>query len=183
VLSGGRVLFGIGVGYVEREFRALGVPFDRRGERADEYLDAMRAIWTQEHPAFDGRLFSFGGVQAHPRPLQVPHPEVVVGGWTDPALRRAAGRAHGWYGWRFDHDETAHALARLRTALRDVEREPALGELEVTITPRERVDLAAAQRYGALGVHRLNLPVQSAMSEGELRRFIDEVGTQIVGHV
>jgi probable F420-dependent oxidoreductase len=183
VLSGGRVLFGIGVGYVEREFRALGVPFDRRGERTDEYLDVMRAIWTQDHPAFEGRFFSFAGVQAHPRPLQRPHPPVVVGGWTAPALRRAAERAHGWYGWGLDHDETIYTLARLRTSLRSVERDPALGELEITITPRGRIDLPAAQRYAVLGVDRLNLPVPGALGESELLTFIDDVGTQIVGRV
>lgn len=182
VLSGGRVLFGIGVGYVEREFRALGVPFDRRGERTDEYLDAMRAIWTQEHPAFDGRLYAFDGVQAHPHPLQRPHPPIVVGGWTPPALRRAAARANGWYGWGLDHDETMYTLARLRTALRSADRDPALGELEITITPKGRVDLAAAQRYAALGVHRLNLPLRGSLGEEDLLRSIDEIGTEIVGH-
>jgi probable F420-dependent oxidoreductase len=182
VLSGGRVLFGIGVGYVEREFRALGVPFDRRGQRTDEYLDAMLAIWTQERPAFAGRLFAFDGVQAHPRPAQRPHPPIVVGGWTPPALRRAATRGNGWYGWGMDHDEATYTLARLRTALRATDRDPALGELEITITPRTRVDLAAAQRYAALGVHRLNLPVRGPV-EDDLLRFIDGVGTQIVGRV
>ena len=183
VLSGGRVLFGIGVGYVEREFRALGVPFDHRGARTDEYLDAMHAIWTQEHPKFAGRFAAFDGVQAHPQPVQRPHPPVVVGGWTPPALRRAAERGSGWYGWGLDHDETTYSLARLRTTLRSAERDPALGDLEITITPRGRVDLAAAQRYAALGVHRLNLPVRSALGESELLRFIDDVGTQIVGRV
>ncbi len=182
VLSGGRVLFGIGVGYVQREFRALGVPFDRRGQRTDEYLDAMLAIWTQEHPAFSGRLFAFDGVQAHPKPVQRPHPPIVVGGWTLPALRRAATRGNGWYGWGMDHDEATDILARLRTALRQADRDPALGELEITITPRTRVDLVAAQRYAALGVHRLNLQVR-ASSEDDLLRFVDAVGTEIVGRV
>lgn len=183
VLSGGRVIFGVGVGYVEREFRALGVPFDRRGERTDDYLDAMVAIWTQEHPASAGRLFAFDGVQAHPKPVQRPHPPIVVGGWSMPALRRAAARGNGWYGWGMDHDETTYTLARLGAALRSADRDPSLGELEITITPRTRVDLAAAQRYAALGVHRLNLQVRGALGEDELLRFIDGVGTEIVGRV
>lgn len=183
VLSGGRVLVGIGVGYVEREFRALGVPFDHRGERTDEYLEVMRAIWTQEHPAFHGRFFAFEGVQAHPRPVQRPHPPVVVGGWTAPALRRAAQYGSGWYGWGLDHDETASIITQLRTALRRAERDPALGELEITITPKGPVDLRAAQRYATLGVHRLNLPVLSTTGESDLLRIIDDIGVEIVGHV
>lgn len=179
VLSGGRTLFGVGVGYVEREFRALGVPFDDRGDRTDEYLDAMLALWTQERPAFEGRFSTFGGVQSRPRPLQQP-PPVVIGGWSPPALRRAARRGNGWYGWGMDHDETASVLARLRTTLRETERDPALGELEVTITPPGHVDLAAARRYRALGVDRLNLSVRSSLSQDELLRFIDLVGGQIV---
>jgi probable F420-dependent oxidoreductase len=182
VLSEGRVLVGIGVGYVEAEFRALGVPFDQRGRRTDEYLDAMRAIWTQEHPAFEGRFFAFGGVQAHPRPVQRPYPPIVVGGWTPPALRRAAERGNGWYGWGFDHDETASTIGRLRAALRNAERDPGLGELEITITPKGHVDPDAAQRYAALGVDRLNLQV-GGLSEADLQRSIDTIGTEIVGHV
>lgn len=183
VLSNGRVLFGIGVGYVEREFRALGVPFEDRGERADEYLDAMRAIWTQDRPAFEGRFFAFGDVQACPRPVQRPHPPVVVGGWTRPALRRAAERGSGWYGWGFDHERAATVIARLRTAVETVERDPALGELEITITPRGRVDLRSAERYAALGVDRLALPVRSRLGERDLLRFIDDVGTELIGRL
>ena len=183
VLSEGRVLLGIGVGYVEAEFRALGVPFDHRGERTDEYLDAMRAIWTQGHPSFHGRFVDFEGVQSHPRPFQHPHPPIVVGGWTAPALRRAAQQGSGWYGWGLDHDETASTLAELRAVVRNVERDPALGELEITITPPAPVDLRAAQRYAILGVHRLNLPVPGEEGESDLLRFIDDIGTEIVGHV
>src|SRR6266508_4216262 len=72
VVSGGRLIFGIGVGYIERESAALGVPFDGRGTRAEEYLAAIRAIWMQEHPRYEGTTVAFEGVQAHPRPAQRP---------------------------------------------------------------------------------------------------------------
>lgn len=183
VLSEGRVLFGIGVGYVETEFRALGVPYEGRGRRTDEYLDAMLAIWGQEHPSFRGRLFSFDGVQAHPRPRQRPHPPIVVGGWSPAALRRAASRGNGWYGWGMDHEEAASNLARLQSALAEVERDPDLGPLEITITPRGRVDLPGAERFAALGIDRLNLPVRSSADEEELLPFIDTVGAEIVARL
>lgn len=182
VLSGGRLLIGVGVGYVEQEFRALGVPFDDRGDRTDEYLGAMRAIWTQERPAFDGRLFTFDGVQAHPRPAQRPHPPIVIGGWSEPALRRAARTGNGWYGWGLDHDETADLIGRLRRAVDTAERDPALGELEITVTPPGDVDLDAAQRYAALGVDRLNLMVPGRTNQDDLLRSIDGIGVELVGH-
>lgn len=182
VLSGGRLLFGIGVGYVEDEFRALGAPFEDRGDRTDEYLEAMLALWTEEHPAFDGRFYAFEGVQSHPRPLQQP-PPVVIGGWSTPALRRAAKRGHGWYGWGMDHAETASTISRLRATLDGTDRDPALGDIEITITPPGPVDLDEARRYEALGVDRLNLQVPGSMDEEEMLRYVDDVGTRIAAYL
>ena len=181
VLSEGRVLVGVGVGYVEQEFRALGAPFGDRGQRTDDYLEAMRAIWTQERPAFGGRTFAFDGVQAHPRPTQRPHPPIVIGGWSAPALRRAARTGNGWYGWGLEPDETAAILAELRDAVRSASRDPALGDLEITITPPGPVDLRAAQRYAGLGVDRLNLMVPGDADPREVLRFIDDIGAELVG--
>ena len=90
VLSGGRLIFGIGAGYLRPEFEALGAPFEDRGERTNEYIEAIRALWTQEAPRFEGRFVSFAGIDAQPRPIQKPHPPIVVGGLSPPALRRAA---------------------------------------------------------------------------------------------
>src|ERR687891_2822135 len=79
VLSGGRLILGIGVAYLEPEMRAIGVPMEGRGARADEYLAAMRSLWEEETPSFHGKHVDFEGVDAHPRPVQRPLP-VVVGG-------------------------------------------------------------------------------------------------------
>jgi probable F420-dependent oxidoreductase len=81
VLSGGRLIFGVGVGYLEPEFRALGISFADRGRRTLEYLAAMRAIWSEDQPAYQGRYVSFAGVQARPQPPQQPHPPITIGGW------------------------------------------------------------------------------------------------------
>src|SRR5260370_24418947 len=94
-LSGERLILGIGAGYLEPEFRALGIPFTDRGARTNDYLAAIRAIWTRPQLAFHGRFISFEHVQAHPRPQrQIP---VVVGGHTPHAYRRAVEQANGWY--------------------------------------------------------------------------------------
>src|SRR5919204_4836337 len=84
-LSGGRLICGIGVGYLEPEFRALGIPFADRGARTDDYLAAMRAIWTQPKPAYHGRFISFEHIQAHPQ-RTIP---IVIGGESPAAYRRA----------------------------------------------------------------------------------------------
>ena len=106
VLSGGRLIFGIGAGYLEAEFEALGVSFDDRGEVTNEYIEAIRVLWTQEKPRFEGRFVSFGGIDAQPRPVQKPHPPIVVGGMSPPALRRASRYGNGWYGFALDLETT-----------------------------------------------------------------------------
>src|SRR5829696_9195359 len=130
-LSGGRLICGIGVGYLEPEFRALGIPFADRGARTDDYLAAMRAIWTQPKPAYHGRCVSFEGVQAHPQ-RTIP---IVIGGESPPAYRRAVQSAAGWYGFNLDSNQTAHALAALGQARERCTRPQELGDLEISVTP------------------------------------------------
>src|SRR5260221_8802680 len=113
VLSGGRLLCGVGVGYVESEMRAIGVPFAERGARTDEYLAAMRAIWTQPKPAYHGQFVSFEGVQAHPQ-RTIP---IIVGGHTSAAYRRATQQGTGWYGFALDLSDTARCVTQLQEAL------------------------------------------------------------------
>ena len=74
VLSGGRLIFGVGAGYLRAEFEAVGASFADRGERTNEYIEAILALWTQEKPSFEGRFVAFGGIDAQPRPVQKPHP-------------------------------------------------------------------------------------------------------------
>jgi len=102
VMSNGRLIFGVGVGYLEPEFRALGAPFEERGRVTDEYLAAIRAIWTEAAPAYRGRFAAFERVQAHPQPVQKPTPPIVIGGHTRAAFRRAVQQGHGWYGFALD---------------------------------------------------------------------------------
>jgi len=156
VLSGGRVMLGVGAGYLEPEFRAVGANFAERGAVTDEYLDAMRALWYDEHPEFRGRFASFGGVDAHPRPVQRPIP-LIVGGHSAPAYRRAVARAHGWYGYGLTPAQAAESLAGLAAAAAQVRRPAELGELEISLTPRGRMTAERAAEFATLGVHRLVL--------------------------
>jgi probable F420-dependent oxidoreductase len=176
VLSGGRVIVGIGAGYVEPELKSTGVPLAERGARTDEYLAAMRELWTSPEPAFDGRFVSFDGVFQTPQPVQKPHPPVVVGGHSDAAMRRAVRSANGWYGVYVSLEETVALLHRLRAVA--AERPSELGELEITITPRPPLDLSTVERYAELGVHRL-LVQPSALDGDAVDEVIREVGRLI----
>lgn len=155
VLSGGRLVFGLGAGYLEPEFAAVGVPFAARGARTDEYLDAILALWTQARPAYRGRTVAFGGIDARPRPVRRPHPPIVVGGQSEGAFRRAVTRGNGWYGFALDLDGTRRCLAGLEAARHRHPRPPELGELEITITPAGKLDRDLVRRYAEAGVHRL----------------------------
>src|SRR5881296_4667686 len=158
VLSKGRVIFGLGVGWCEPEMRAAGAPFAERGRVADDYLAAMRALWTQPKPAHHARYVSFDGVQAMPRPVQTPIP-VVVGGRTPPAYRRAVTQGHGWYGFAMTPEQTKESVAGLRDAASKVKRPAELGTLEISITPPgfDIPDAPTIAAYAAAGVARLVL--------------------------
>lgn len=154
VLSGGRLVFGYGVAYLEPEMRAAGVPMEHRGSRADEYLDAMLALWRDPAEDFRGRYVQVEGMDAWPKPVRS-RPEVVVGGHSASALRRAARNADGWYGWMLDLEATERLVGDLREAERQYR---AAGRpVEVSVTPRGQVDAAAVERFAALGVERLVL--------------------------
>ncbi len=178
VLSGGRLLFGAGVGYLRPEFEALGVPFEEKGARMDEYLDAILALWTEEKPAVEGRFVSFSGVNAHPRPVQQPHPPLVIGGHSTGAFRRAVRRGNGWYGFFQDVDASARCLGQLEEAAKEVERPGALGRLEISITPPPGLDRDRAARYRDLGVDRL-IPLCPARSGDEVVDFVRRTADEL----
>jgi probable F420-dependent oxidoreductase len=183
VLSGGRLIVGIGVGWSEAEYEALGVPYHERGARADDYLAAMRAIWSEGTPAYAGRFVSFHDVVAYPHPVQQPAPPIVVGGRAASVLRRAVEQAHGWFGYAMDLDETAALLAQLREAAARYTRPAELGELEISVAPRVPIDRDTALRFADLGVHRLNLVPPRGMDAPALEHLIKTMGETLVGRV
>jgi len=156
VLSNGRLLLGLGAGYLEPEMSAIGAPMSERGRRTDDYIAAMRAVWTEPGPVtFDSPSASFAGIDAYPRPVQAGGPRVIIGGHTPAAYRRAVRSGHGWYGFGQNPEGTAACLAGLKEAADAVERPAGLGPLEITVTPRGRIDTAALEAFAAAGVDRL----------------------------
>jgi len=178
VLSNGRLIFGLGVGWCEPEMRSVGAPFAERGRVADDYLAAMRAVWTQPKPSYKGPYVSFDGVQAMPRPVQTPTPPIVVGGRTAPAFRRAVTQGHGWYGFGLNVDETQNFVAALREAGKKHSRPAELGRLEISVTPPglDIPDKATLDAYAAAGVDRLILRPRPEMDAAALERFAAEAG-------
>jgi probable F420-dependent oxidoreductase len=175
VLSSGRLLFGLGVGWCEPEMRATGAPFAERGRVADDYLAAMRAVWTQPKPSHRGPYVSFEGVQAMPKPVQTPIP-IVVGGRTPPAYRRAVMQGHGWYGFGMDVETARTCVAALREAAKAAARPAELGRLEISITPPgyDIPDKSMVDAYAAVGVDRLILRPRPDMDTPALERFAAE---------
>jgi probable F420-dependent oxidoreductase len=182
IISKGRLTVGIGVGYVAPELRAMGVSMAERGARTDEYLAAMRTLWTEPAPSFQGRFVSFSGVFQRPPPVQRPHPPIVVGGHSAAALRRAVTTANGWFGVYLDVERAAEALRRLREVAAGCDRPASLGDLEITIAPPGPVDLDTARRYADLGAHRLVIPPRSA-DGSDMEQLIRSVGDTLVGRV
>lgn len=178
VLSQGRLIFGCGVGYLESEYAALGASFKDRGALADEYIDVLRALWTQSSPRFSGPTVQFEGIDAYPRPVQKPHPPIVVGGHSPAAFRRAAARGNGWYG-AATPDELPAVLEQIENAKREVGRSPELGEVEIGIMGMMDVDFDTALRYADLGVDRVTL-LMSGSTEDEIIRSIEAQGETIV---
>ena len=121
VLSGGRLTLGIGVGWMEEEFKALGLDnFEQRGEVSNEYIKLFKELWTKDQPEFNGKHYQISGSGFQPKPLQKPHPPIWVGGHTSPAIRRAAEFGDGWMpiGLRppaiLEPEELGDKIARLR---------------------------------------------------------------------
>jgi probable F420-dependent oxidoreductase len=97
LFSGGRLTVGAGVGYLKSEFDALQVTFEQRGEITDEYLLALQQLWSADEASFHGKHVEFSNVCSDPRPVQQPHPPIIIGGNSPPAMRRAARLGDGWH--------------------------------------------------------------------------------------
>lgn len=178
-LSKGRLILGIGAGYLESEFDALGVNFHERGARADEYIDAMRELWTSDAPCFSGEFVNFSGIQSRPKPAQEGGPEIVVGGNSKGAFRRAVTRGTGWYGFAMNHETAAQALAGLKEASEKYDRPSALGELEISITPSKRLTREGVEQWSEMGVSRLTL-LQSGRDQAAMVDDIKSIAEEYI---
>ena len=189
VISGGRLIAGVAAGYIPEEFAAAGVQMAERGARTDDYIRALRALWSMDSPRHDGPFVSFQDIQAHPRPVRRQGPPIVVGGEAPAALRRAVTLANGWYGFGLDLAATRRLTNALRQAGNDHARPPELGKLELTVTPAEKPDRAIVEQYEELGIDRLVLLPEPGVPRSQrhvpvpadrILRNIDEVASELI---
>jgi probable F420-dependent oxidoreductase len=177
VVSGGRLIAGFAGGYVEAEFRALGVDFHRRGAITDDSLAAMRALWTQAAPSHAGPFARFDDIRFEPKPVQRPHPPIVIGGRVPAALARAARAGDGWYGFALTVEETAPIVVELRRLRAATPR--AAEPLEISLTTFEPLTDALIERAAAVGIDRLI--VYPLVRGDELEGVVRDLGARFVG--
>jgi probable F420-dependent oxidoreductase len=160
VLSGGRLVVGIGTGWLQAEFDAVvGPPFAERGRVTDEYLNAFRSLWTQEAPRFDGDWVKYDGIFFEPKPVQKPHPPIWVGGESGPSLRRAARFGDAWYPIGSNNKHLLDTLPRYRAGIDRLRR-------LTTEAGREPASVALTYR-----VKQYGKAVPEKASDGERRLF------------
>jgi len=175
-VSKGRFMLGVGIGWLEEEFRAIGVPFERRGARFDDYVQAMRKVWSGEVVEHRSDFVDWSGFKSHPRPIQDPFP-VVVGGSKGKAFERTARYGNGWFAPTASPQQLTPLLAELDRACADAGRSRDEIEVSAMWFPNPE-DLGDVKRYADLGVGRLIVPVQ-ALGQGNpaenLERFAESV--------
>lgn len=177
-LSGGRVELGLGVGWLEEEFDALGVPWARRGARNDEYIAAMRALWSGPHAEFHGEFVNFEPATCSPRPVNGNIP-VLVGGDTDAALRRAVRIADGYFPGEGDHERLDALLGRLRDTAEKAGRDPASIEINAMFGAQMADPLAGLEQMRSVGVDRIMVPAFFFAGPDGLDR-LSEFGEKVI---
>ena len=176
VLSGGRLILGVGVGWLKEEFEALGIPFEDRAARTAEAVRAMRSLWKAEPEPFAGKFFRWPPLESNPKPVQKPGVPIVVGGHTRLAARRAARYGDGFFPGVDSPEKLKEVLAILREECARLGRNPR--EIEIT-AGRAAMDLDMVRRYEDMGVARLTLPPPAFDPDG-LRDGLQEFGNRII---
>ena len=164
VLSGGRIICGVGVGWLEKEFETLNVPYSERGPMTDEYIEVFQTLWTQEDPVYNGRFVQIDGVKFTPKPVQSPLP-IWVGGHTRRALRRTAKYGHCWHPTRQTPDFVAKNIPYLREQTELAGRDPD----EITIS------LKRSLHFTDIGLGEQGAVRSTGAMVGETGQVIDDI--------
>jgi len=177
-LSAGRVDFGVGVGWLKEEFDALGVPFARRGARANEYLEVMRRLWCDPVAEFSGEFYELPPCRQYPQPVQQPHPPIHIGGESDAALKRVAELGQGWFGFNRTPAQAAADIARLKLLMG--QRGRSTDDIEISICPyTQPMKPDALAHYRDAGVDQVILMATCA-SIDKLTPLLDQLAEDFV---
>jgi probable F420-dependent oxidoreductase len=175
VLSKGRIILGIGSGWLEEEFDALGIDFHVRGARTDESIRAMRALWAESPAAFNGKHFKFGPVFSNPKPVQKGGVPIHVGGNTPPAVRRAAKYGDGYIPVGRDLAAAKEAIALLKAECSKIGRNP--NEIELSSLGLGTLDYV--KQCQDLGLSRVVIPPPAFDRDG-VTRGLEKVGNELI---
>ena len=180
LLSGGRAMLGVGIGWLREEFDALGVPFERRAERFRDYVVAMKKVWSGEMVEHESEFLHWKGFKSYPLPVQRPHPPIIVGGASREALRRVAELGDGWYAPTSGPDQLAEALAKLREVCKLAGRD--YDSVEITASFNySKEGAGGVARYRDLGVARLVVPVM--FLEGGPMAGLEKLGDELISRL
>ena len=191
VLSGGRLILGVGVGAIEQEMRAMGNAYAERGAFSDEAIAVMRELWSREDPRFDGTYTRFSGMKFSPKPIQRPSIPVVIGGVSEAAIRRAARVGDGWQPIGLAPDALGEAMVVLREQARAHGRDAASIPVSIALGigapgARRRHALGVepgevaknARAYADLGVDTLVISANTS-DPGQARSVLEMVGREL----
>ncbi|HZO80999.1 MAG TPA: LLM class F420-dependent oxidoreductase [Candidatus Binataceae bacterium] len=178
-LSGGRFTLGVGVGWLEEEFQAIGVPWERRAQRTREYIEAMRCLWRDAHSSYHGEFVNFDNVRSYPKPVRREVP-IWFGGESGPALRRVAEYGNGWCGFNLSADEAAAKLKRIDELLKAAGRKRS--ELYMAISPYSKpITRDDLKRYRDAGIDELGLiDFSPPTSEREMVAHLEQMAREWV---
>ncbi len=175
MLSAGRFMLGVGIGWLREEFDAMGVPFERRGARFDDYVVAMKKIWSGEVVEHDSDFLNWHGFQSYPVPAQKPHLPIIMGGNKGKIYQRIARHGDGWFAPTADAAELRDALVQISAACADAGRDAS--EIEITCMWPGQGGSDAVAKLADVGVHRLVVPLPALGDDpaAGLQRLADEV--------
>jgi len=180
-LSGGRLILGAGIGWLEEEFDAIGVPWEGRAHRTREYIEAMRALWASDVASYSGEFVNFHGARSYPKPANGKRVPVWFGGESGPALRRTAAYGDGWIGFNLTPDQAAPKVKRIEALLKEHGRKRS--ELELAASPyMNPATVDDLKRYRDAGLDEVALVIFDAPAteremvtrmEGLAREFVE----------
>jgi probable F420-dependent oxidoreductase len=176
-LSGGRVILGAGAGWMKEEFDVLGVPFEDRGKRMDEYIHALRVLWGDETPTFHGEFVDFTDTYVRPQPVAKSIP-IHIGGHTDRAARRAGELGDGFFPGASDKETLARCIGVMRATAEKHGRDPDA----IEVTAGGAMDPAGIEELAELGISRVVLP-PLAMDKDGIRAALEGFAENVMAKV
>lgn len=178
-ISNGRLMLGLGIGWLKEEFKAMGTPFEKRGARFDDYVAAMRKVWSGDVVEHESEFLSWHGFKSYPLPVQAPLP-VHIGGNKGKAFTRTAQLGDGWFAPSVDPNEIAPQLETLKSECEAIGRD--FAELEISAMWVPQLGMDAVKAMQDIGVHRLVAPIMDPRM-GKPADIIKQIGDEIVAKV